>query len=98
MGRRASGSRESRPKTVARPAVGCAAESSSLTKVVLPAPLGPSSPKVEPRSTRSEIPSTARTSFPDQRLRKILTRPSASMAQDIYQEGTLKKKFQFSLL
>ena len=49
----------------------------------LPAPLGPSSPKVAPGFTRSDIPSTARTSFPDQRLRKILIKLSVSMAKDI---------------
>src|SRR5579864_6980355 len=66
---------------LARPWVGSAHESSSLTNVVLPAPLGPSSPNVAPRSTRTEMPSTARTSLPDQRLRKILVRPSVSIAR-----------------
>src|ERR1041385_6624393 len=68
---------------MARPAVGCAHESSSLTNVVLPAPFGPRSPNVEPRSTLSVIPSTARTSLPVQRFRNILIRPFASTAQVI---------------
>ena len=46
MGRRDSGSRASRPKISALPLVGWTAESSVLTKVVLPAPFGPNSPKL----------------------------------------------------
>src|SRR5579862_721452 len=81
MQRRASGSRESRPNTVARPAVGCAEESSIFTNVVLPAPLGPSSPNVVPRVTRSDIPSTARISLLVHQLRKTLVNPSVAMAK-----------------
>src|ERR1700722_20057127 len=87
MGRRASVPRVSRPKNIARPAVWCVHESSILTKVVLPAPFGPSSPYVDPTGTRSEMLSTARSSLLEKLLRKTLVKPSVSMAYS----GTLLK-------
>ena len=71
---------DSCPKMRALPEVGCTAESSILTKVVLPAPLGPNRPKVVPRSTESETPLTAVNSFFRQRVRNILVRLSVSIA------------------
>ena len=62
MGRRASGWLASRPKIRALPLVGRTAESKVFTKVVFPAPLGPSNPKIVPRRTLSDTPSMARTS------------------------------------
>ncbi len=41
------------------PAVGRAKPSMHLKVVVLPEPLGPSSPQIEPAGTSSETPSTA---------------------------------------
>src|SRR5579863_3557067 len=87
MGLRASGSRASRPNRRAEPEVGCTAESSILTNVVLPAPFGPNSPNVVPLATRSEIPFTAGTSlgvqFSAVRERKIFVRPSVSIAYSL---------------
>src|SRR5580692_7586748 len=87
MGRRDSAWRLSRPKTRARPAVWWVQESSILTNVVLPAPFGPSSPKVDPTGTRSEISSTARSSRLENAPRKTLVKPSVSIAYS----GTLLK-------
>ena len=80
IGRRASVSRVSLPNASARPEVGCAHESSIFTNVVFPAPFGPNSPNVDPGLTRSDTPSTAVSSRPDQRLRKTLVNPSVSIA------------------
>src|SRR5437764_735901 len=83
MDRRAAGIRLSMPKTLARPEVGWALESSILTKVVLPAPFGPSKPKVVPRSTRSDKFWTARNSCLLQRRRNVFESPSVSMAKSV---------------
>src|SRR5260370_34467992 len=85
MGRRASGSRASRPKIRAVPAVGWTADSSAFTNVVFPAPLGPRRPKIVPRGTRREMPSTARTSRRFQRERYTFVRPDVWIA---YSEST----------
>ena len=45
-----------------------------LSMVVLPAPLGPSTPKISPRRTSRSMPSTARLSP------KVLTSPRAETA------------------
>ena len=49
------------PKSVKLPAVGRNSPISILISVVLPEPLGPSSPKIRPRGTFSDSPSTAST-------------------------------------
>src|SRR5262249_27694910 len=49
----------SKPFTVAVPSVGCNNVVSILISVDLPAPLGPSSPKISPRSTVKLTPFTA---------------------------------------
>ncbi len=51
----------SRPSTTALPEVGRRPADSIETVVVLPAPLGPRNPKISPRFTWKETPSTART-------------------------------------
>src|SRR5205814_1637542 len=71
------------PNTFARPEVGCAQESSILTNVVFPAPFGPSSPNIVPRSTLKETSCTARNSCLLQRRRKVFDKPSVSMAASI---------------
>src|SRR6185369_16947439 len=81
MGRRAAGIRLSMPNTFARPEVGWAQESSIFTKVVFPAPFGPSSPNVVPRSTHNETFSTARNPSLLQRRRNVFDKPSVSMAR-----------------
>ena len=48
-----------RPKTLASPEVGWVRPSSILMVVVLPLPLRPRKPWIEPRSTARSIPSTA---------------------------------------
>src|SRR6266851_7484632 len=92
MGRRAAGMRLSIPKTLARPEVGCAQDSSIFTKVVLPAPFGPSNPKVVPRSTRRETSCTARNSCLLHRLRNVFDKPSVSMARSISVSYVLRIK------
>ena len=47
------------PRTVPPPAVGRVSPSSSLTAVVLPAPLGPRKPNTSPASTRMSSDSSA---------------------------------------
>ena len=53
--------------------------SNSLTKVVLPDPLGPRRPKAAPGSTASDIPSTARTTWRRNVRRKCFASPSVSI-------------------
>src|SRR5260370_41981171 len=83
MDRRAAGMRLSMHNTLARPEVGCALESSIFTKVVFPAPFGPSKPKVVPRSTRSDKFWTARNSCLLQRRRNVFESPSVSIARSV---------------
>src|SRR5205823_8572366 len=72
--RTAAGSRiTSTPSTPARPASGRTVVVSTRTVVVLPAPLGPSSPSTVPAGTAKSIPSSATTSP------KCLRRPSTTM-------------------
>src|SRR4051812_31050372 len=92
--------RESRPKMRAEPAVGKAQESNSLTKVVFPAPFGPNKPNVVPRCTRSETPSSARTSLPLQRWRNTFDNASVSIAYStallwFYERNVLKVQIHF---
>ena len=68
----------SMPLTTARPESGVSSVVRIRTAVVLPAPLGPSSPSTDPAGTSRSTPSRARTS-PD-RLGNTLTRLSAVMA------------------
>ena len=56
---------QSNPATVARPDVGRNNPSKSRIVVVLPEPLGPSSPKTSPRRTSSDNDSSARTRLYD---------------------------------
>src|SRR5687767_10263384 len=63
------------PRTRAEPASGRSSVASIRIVVVLPAPLGPSTPYTVPLGTARSTPSTARTSP------KALTRPSASIAR-----------------
>jgi len=76
----AFGSRvQSIPATRMVPASGRARPVSMLSVVVLPAPLGPSSPISSPRSTVRSIPATARTPS------KLLVRPRTSiMRRDLH--------------
>src|SRR5262245_54398768 len=66
----AVGSSAARPSTRAWPAVGRAMPSSSLIVVVLPAPLRPRKPKIEPAGTRRFSPRTA--SFASKRFRRSI--------------------------
>src|SRR5215467_343701 len=52
------------PSTHASPDVGDRSPSSSLTAVVLPAPLGPRKPKISPRGTVIDRPASARVDEP----------------------------------
>src|SRR5262245_13129638 len=70
----ASGSSTGRPNTRALPAVGRVMPSSTLMVVVLPAPLRPRKPKIEPAGTCRSTPRSAST------LSYALRRPFVSMA------------------
>ena len=50
----------SKPSTLIRPDVGRSSVVSIFSVVVLPAPFGPSRPKIDPRRTEKVSPSTAR--------------------------------------
>ena len=63
------------PRDGGRPSSGCASVVRIFTAVDLPAPLGPSSPKIVPGSTANDSPSSAVTPFG-----YVFTRPSASIA------------------
>src|ERR1700682_2022901 len=67
----------SSPKTFAQPALGRSRVTRMRIVVVLPAPLGPSSPKTSPRCTWKPTPARART------VRKLRTSPSHSMASGL---------------
>ena len=73
--------RTSTPKMVASPASIGSRVASILSMVVLPAPLGPSTPKISPRRTVRSTASTARWSP------NVLTRPWASTASAECWEG-----------
>ena len=68
----------SRPLNVIRPPVGAMNFVSMLKQVVLPAPFGPISAWIVPRSTRSETSLTARKS-PKLLLRPSVTRTSSML-------------------
>ncbi len=76
--RRASSATTSSPATRACPPSGLSRVASTRTKVVLPAPLGPSRPSTVPAATSSETPSRARTAPND--LRRSRTLMAASVA------------------
>ena len=69
--------RTSTPKMLASPPSIGSRVASILSMVVLPAPLGPSTPKTSPRRTSRSIPSTARKSP------KVLTSPEAATARSV---------------
>src|SRR5438128_7937574 len=80
------------PRTLIVPLVGMRSVASIFIVVVLPAPFGPSRPKISPRSTRRSMPSTAwkrsrRSGSPRSRCQKVrrprsktFRRPRASTA------------------
>src|SRR4051812_17126701 len=88
----------SRPSTRATPPSGTSSVARIDSRVVLPAPLGPSSPKIAPRSTCSDTPRSAavsrRRSQPD---RKVFVTSRASMAkavafeEDMISDGNMRR-------
>src|SRR5437763_1403439 len=79
--RAATGSRRtSIPASTARPLVACTRVVSTPTVVVLPAPLGPSSPNTSPWDTPKDSPSTALTS----RFGYRLTSSTTSTARSVF--------------
>ena len=64
----------SRPATLAEPRSGRSSVASTRTAVVLPAPFGPSMPRIEPRGTSRSTPSSALV------LPNVFSRPIASSA------------------
>ena len=72
-------SRGSASSTRIVPAVGCSRPSSSLIVVLLPEPLGPSSPTTSPGPTERSMPRTAATVGRCQKSRKVFRRPRISM-------------------
>src|SRR5256714_13640572 len=79
--RAATGSRRtSIPASTARPLVACTRVVSTPTVVVLPAPLGPSSPNTSPWDTPKDSPSTALTSRFGYRLTSSTTSTARSVS------------------
>src|SRR5437867_3849842 len=70
----------SKPATSASPVVGNRSVVRILMKVVFPAPLGPRSPKISPRSIRVSTPASACTSPPPREARKVRLRLRATTA------------------
>ena len=77
---RAAGTRLSRPKMRAWPRGRMGAGQQHFYECRLAGAVGAEQAEVVPRSTRKEIPSTARTSLPVQRLRYVFARSMVSMA------------------
>src|SRR4029079_14314923 len=81
----------SRPSTQARPSVGAISAVSTRTVVVLPAPLGPSSPRTSPRFTSRSTPRLAHSS-PKRRPRPVarsITGSGVVMLPSLTERGTI---------